>query len=241
MGETPAKSKPLKSLGSFRVRNRKIHRNDLWFEWKQVCLSYEDATNCLVSVSRSDPGALKSKDPWKSMPSWSKSKAWIWIGNHTRGRRSQGLWPDEGILSDPRGLVRIVIVLLSRRSRCPIALTQSGHEADHEIGVLLSIKEEQRPRFLDSSSEVVRHLTSTDRRFPRADGQPSFLRAVCQLDRSTDLNYSTKSPRPFLGIAYASLLCLILLSLSVTTQHSLAQEPKENINKNELRRNEHPL
>ena len=41
-----------------------------------------------------------------------------------------------------------------------------------------------------------------------------------------------------LGIAYASLLCLILSVARCNDQHDLAQDPKRNINKNELRRND---
>ncbi len=45
---------------------------------------------------------------------------------------------------------------------------------------------------------------------------------------------STKSPRPFLMLA----LVLDPLSLGVTTSMIWAQDPKRNINKNELRRND---
>ena len=41
-----------------------------------------------------------------------------------------------------------------------------------------------------------------------------------------------------LGIAYASLLCLILLSLGVTTSMIWRKTPKEILTKNELRRND---
>ena len=248
MGETPAKEQTFKIVGIFSGKKQEKFTgmtSDL--SENQVYLPYEDATSSLVSVSKKWPRSpLASKILRKSMPSWSKLKAWIWIWQSLRVVEDRKAFDQMKESSQTlEGLVRImmIVLLVTGAGALSLLLSLWTRERIHEIGVLLSIGKSKGRIFRQFLLEVV--LVSLLAVIPafligRMVSHRFLEQFVGQTGQQQTLDLLNQIPQGLsLGIAYASLLCLILLSLGVTTSMIWRKTPKEILTKIELRRKWH--
>ena len=240
MGETPAKEQTFKIVGIFSGKKQEKFTgmtSDL--SENQVYLSYEDATKLLglsqqevtqVTFGVKDPEKIdallkqvKSLDlDWQSLRVVEDRKAFDQMKES-----SQTL----------EGLVRImmIVLLVTGAGALSLLLSLWTRERIHEIGVLLSIGKSKGRIFRQFLLEVV--LVSLLAVIPALlIGQMvshRFLEQfVGQTGQQQTLKLLNQIPQGLsLGIAYASLLCLILLSLGVTTSMIWRKSPKEILTK----------
>ena len=132
------------------------------------------------------------------------------------------------------GLVRImmIVLLVTGAGALSLLLSLWTRERIHEIGVLLSIGKSKGRIFRQFLLEVV--LVSLLAVLPAfligRMVSHRFLEQFVGQTGQADPRLAQVPQGLSLGIAYASLLCLILLSLGVTTS-MIWQDPKRNINK----------
>ena len=240
MGETPAKEQIFKIVGIFSGKKQEKFTgmtSDL--SENQVYLSYEDATKLLglsqqevtqVTFGVKDPEKIdailkqvKSLDlDWQSLRVVEDRKAFDQMKES-----SQTL----------EGLVRImmIVLLVTGAGALSLLLSLWTRERIHEIGVLLSIGKSKGRIFRQFLLEVV--LVSLLAVIPafligRMVSHRFLEQFVGQTGQQQTLDLLHQIPQGLsLGIAYASLLCLILLSLGVTTSMIWRKTPKEILTK----------
>lgn len=240
MGETPAKEQIFKIVGIFSGKKQEKFTgmtSDL--SENQVYLSYEDATKLLglsqqevtqVTFGVKDPEKIdallkqvKSLDlDWQSLRVVEDRKAFDQMKES-----SQTL----------EGLVRImmIVLLVTGAGALSLLLSLWTRERIHEIGVLLSIGKSKGRIFRQFLLEVV--LVSLLAVIPafligRMVSHRFLEQFVGQTGQQQTLDLLHQIPQGLsLGIAYASLLCLILLSLGVTTSMIWRKSPKEILTK----------
>ena len=135
------------------------------------------------------------------------------------------------------GLVRImmIVLLVTGAGALSLLLSLWTRERIHEIGVLLSIGKSKGRIFRQFLLEVV--LVSLLAVIPafligRMVSHRFLEQFVGQTGQQQTLDLLNQVPQGLsLGIAYASLLCLILLSLGVTTSMIWRKSPKEILTK----------
>ena len=135
------------------------------------------------------------------------------------------------------GLVRImmIVLLVTGAGALSLLLSLWTRERIHEIGVLLSIGKSKGRIFRQFLLEVV--LVSLLTVIPsfligRMVSHRFLEQFVGQTGQQQTLELLNQIPQGLsLGIAYASLLCLILLSLGVTTSMIWRKSPKEILTK----------
>lgn len=240
MGETPAKEQTFKIVGIFSGKKQEKFTgmtSDL--SENQVYLPYEDATKLLglsqqevtqVTFGVKDPEKIdallkqvKSLDlDWQSLRVVEDRKAFDQMKES-----SQTL----------EGLVRImmIVLLVTGAGALSLLLSLWTRERIHEIGVLLSIGKSKGRIFRQFLLEVV--LVSLLAVIPafligRMVSHRFLEQFVGQTGQQQTLDLLHQIPQGLsLGIAYASLLCLILLSLGVTTSMIWRKSPKEILTK----------
>ena len=240
MGETPAKEQTFKIVGIFSGKKQEKFTgmtSDL--SENQVYLPYEDATKLLglgqqevtqVTFGVKDPEKIdallkqvKSLDlDWQSLRVVEDRKAFDQMKES-----SQTL----------EGLVRImmIVLLVTGAGALSLLLSLWTRERIHEIGVLLSIGKSKGRIFGQFLLEVV--LVSLLALIPafligRMISHRFLEQFVGQTGQQQTLDLLHQIPQGLsLGIAYASLLCLILLSLGVTTSMIWRKTPKEILTK----------
>ena len=240
MGETPAKEQTFKIVGIFSGKKQEKFTgmtSDL--SENQVYLPYEDATKLLglsqqevtqVTFGVKDPEKIdallkqvKSLDlDWQSLRLVEDRKAFDQMKES-----SQTL----------EGLVRImmIVLLVTGAGALSLLLSLWTRERIHEIGVLLSIGKSKGRIFRQFLLEVV--LVSLLAVIPafligRMVSHRFLEQFVGQTGQQQTLDLLNQVPQGLsLGIAYASLLCLILLSLGVTTSMIWRKTPKEILTK----------
>ena len=240
MGETPAKEQTFKIVGIFSGKKQEKFTgmtSDL--SENQVYLPYEDATKLLclsqqevtqVTFGVKDPEKIdallkqvKSLDlDWQSLRVVEDRKAFDQMKES-----SQTL----------EGLVRImmIVLLVTGAGALSLLLSLWTRERIHEIGVLLSIGKSKGRIFRQFLLEVV--LVSLLAVIPaffigRMVSHRFLEQFVGQTGQQQTLELLNQIPQGLsLGIAYASLLCLILLSLGVTTSMIWRKSPKEILTK----------
>ena len=240
MGETPAKEQIFKIVGIFSGKKQEKFTgmtSDL--SENQVYLSYEDATKLLclsqqevtqVTFGVKDPEKIdallkqvKSLDlDWQSLRVVEDRKAFDQMKES-----SQTL----------EGLVRImmIVLLVTGAGALSLLLSLWTRERIHEIGVLLSIGKSKGRIFRQFLLEVV--LVSLLAVIPafligRMVSHRFLEQFVGETGQQQTLDLLHQIPQGLsLGIAYASLLCLILLSLGVTTSMIWRKSPKEILTK----------
>lgn len=240
MGETPAKEQTFKIVGIFSGKKQEKFTgmtSDL--SENQVYLSYEDATKLLglsqqevtqVTFGVKDPEKIdallkqvKSLDlDWQSLRVVEDRKAFDQMKES-----SQTL----------EGLVRImmIVLLVTGAGALSLLLSLWTRERIHEIGVLLAIGKSKGRIFRQFLLEVV--LVSLLAVIPafligRMVSRRFLEQFVGQTGQQQTLELLNQIPQGLsLGIAYASLLCLILLSLGVTTSMIWRKSPKEILTK----------
>ena len=240
MGETPAKEQTFKIIGIFSGKKQEKFTgmtSDL--SENQVYLPYEDATKLLglsqqevtqVTFGVKDPEKIdallkqvKSLDlDWQSLRVVEDRKAFDQMKES-----SQTL----------EGLVRImmIVLLVTGAGALSLLLSLWTRERIHEIGVLLSIGKSKGRIFGQFLLEVV--LVSLLALIPafligRMISHRFLEQFVGQTGQQQTLDLLHQIPQGLsLGIAYASLLCLILLSLGVTTSMIWRKSPKEILTK----------
>lgn len=202
----------------------------------QVYLSYEDATKLLgLSQQEVTQVTFGVKDPEKI--------------DALLKRQSLDLdWQSLRVVEDRKafdqmkessqtleGLVRImmIVLLVTGAGALSLLLSLWTRERIHEIGVLLSIGK-SKAGSLDSSLEVVLVSLAVIPAFliGRMVSHRFLEQFVGQTGQQQTLELLNQVPQGLsLGIAYASLLCLILLSLGVTTSMIWRKSPKEILTK----------
>lgn len=240
MGETPAKEQTFKIVGIFSGKKQEKFTgmtSDL--SENQVYLPYEDVTKLLglsqqevtqVTFGVKDPEKIdallkqvKSLDlDWQSLRVVEDRKAFDQMKES-----SQTL----------EGLVRImmIVLLVTGAGALSLLLSLWTRERIHEIGVLLSIGKSKGRIFRQFLLEVV--LVSLLAVIPafligRMVSHRFLEQFVGQTGQQQTLDLLHQIPQGLsLGIAYASLLCLILLSLGVTTSMIWRKTPKEILTK----------
>ena len=240
MGETPAKEQTFKIVGIFSGKKQEKFTgmtSDL--SENQVYLPYEDATKLLglsqqevtqVTFGVKDPEKIdallkqvKSLDlDWQSLRVVEDRKAFDQMKES-----SQTL----------EGLVRImmIVLLVTGAGALSLLLSLWTRERIHEIGVLLSIGKSKGRIFGQFLLEVV--LVSLLALIPafligRMISHRFLEQFVGQTGQQQTLDLLHQIPQGLsLGIAYASLLCLILLSLGATTSMIWRKTPKEILTK----------
>ena len=240
MGETPAKEQNFKIVGIFSGKKQEKFTgmtSDL--SENQVYLPYEDATKLLglsqqevtqVTFGVKDPEKIdallkqvKSLDlDWQSLRVVEDRKAFDQMKES-----SQTL----------EGLVRImmIVLLVTGAGALSLLLSLWTRERIHEIGVLLSIGKSKGRIFGQFLLEVV--LVSLLALIPafligRMISHRFLEQFVGQTGQQQTLELLHQIPQGLsLGIAYASLLCLILLSLGATTSMIWRKTPKEILTK----------
>ena len=240
MGETPAKEQTFKIVGIFSGKKQEKFTgmtSDL--SENQVYLSYEDATKLLglsqqevtqVTFGVKDPEKIdallkqvKSLDlDWQSLRVVEDRKAFDQMKES-----SQTL----------EGLVRImmIVLLVTGAGALSLLLSLWTRERIHEIGVLLSIGKSKGRIFGQFLLEVV--LVSLLAVIPafligRMVSQRFLEQFVGETGQQQTLDLLHQIPQGLsLGIAYASLLGLILLSLGATTSLIWRKTPKEILTK----------
>ena len=240
MGETPAKEQIFKIVGIFSGKKQEKFTgmtSDL--SENQVYLSYEDATKLLglsqqevtqVTFGVKDPEKIdallkqvKSMDlDWQSLRVVEDRKAFDQMKES-----SQTL----------EGLVRImmIVLLVTGAGALSLLLSLWTWERIHEIGVLLSIGKSKGRIFGQFLLEVV--LVSLLAVIPafligRMVSHRFLEQFVGETGQQQTLDLLHQIPQGLsLGIAYASLLGLILLSLGATTSLIWRKTPKEILTK----------
>ena len=240
MGETPAKEQTFKIIGIFSGKKQEKFTgmtSDL--SENQVYLPYEDAAKLLglsqqevtqVTFGVKDPEKIdailkqvKSLDlDWQSLRVVEDRKAFDQMKES-----SQTL----------EGLVRImmIVLLVTGAGALSLLLSLWTRERIHEIGVLLSIGKSKGRIFGQFLLEVV--LVSLLALIPafligRMISHRFLEQFVGQTGQQQTLDLLHQIPQGLsLGIAYASLLCLILLSLGATTSMIWRKTPKEILTK----------
>lgn len=240
MGKIPAKEQTFKIVGIFSGKKQEKFTgmtSDL--SENQVYLPYEDATKLLglsqqevtqVTFGVKDPEKIdallkqvKSLDlDWQSLRVVEDRKAFDQMKES-----SQTL----------EGLVRImmIVLLVTGAGALSLLLSLWTRERIHEIGVLLSIGKSKGRIFRQFLLEVV--LVSLLAVLPafligRMVSHRFLEQFVGQTGQQQTLDLLNQIPQGLsLGIAYASLLCLILLSLGVTTSMIWRKSPKEILTK----------
>ena len=240
MGETPAKEQTFKIVGIFSGKKQEKFTgmtSDL--SENQVYLPYEDTTKLLglsqqevtqVTFGVKDPEKIdallkqvKSLDlDWQSLRVVEDRKAFDQMKES-----SQTL----------EGLVRImmIVLLVTGAGALSLLLSLWTRERIHEIGVLLSIGKSKGRIFGQFLLEVV--LVSLLAVVPafligRMISHRFLEQFVGQTGQQQTLDLLHQIPQGLsLGIAYASLLCLILLSLGATTSMIWRKTPKEILTK----------
>ena len=240
MGETPAKEQTFKIVGIFSGKKQEKFTgmtSDL--SENQVYLSYEDATKLLglsqqevtqVTFGVKDPEKIdallkqvKNLDlDWQSLRVVEDRKAFDQMKES-----SQTL----------EGLVRImmIVLLVTGAGALSLLLSLWTRERIHEIGVLLSIGKSKGRIFGQFLLEVV--LVSLLAVIPafligRMVSYRFLEQFVGETGQQQTLDLLHQIPQGLsLGIAYASLLGLILLSLGATTSLIWRKTPKEILTK----------
>ena len=240
MGETPAKEQTFKIVGIFSGKKQEKFTgmtSDL--SENQVYLPYEDATKLLglsqqevtqVTFGVKDPEKIdallkqvKSLDlDWQSLRVVEDRKAFDQMKES-----SQTL----------EGLVRImmIVLLVTGAGALSLLLSLWTRERIHEIGVLLSIGKSKGRIFGQFLLEVV--LVSLLAVIPafligRMVSHRFLEQFVGETGQQQALDLLNQIPQGLsLGIAYASLLGLILLSLGATTSLIWRKTPKEILTK----------
>ena len=240
MGETPAKEQTFKIVGIFSGKKQEKFTgmtSDL--SENQVYLPYEDATKLLglsqqevtqVTFGVKDPEKIdallkqvKSLDlDWQSLRVVEDRKAFDQMKES-----SQTL----------EGLVRImmIVLLVTGAGALSLLLSLWTRERIHEIGVLLSIGKSKGRIFGQFLLEVV--LVSLLAVIPafligRMVSHRFLEQFVGETGQQQTLDLLHQIPQGLsLGIAYASLLGLILLSLGATTSLIWRKTPKEILTK----------
>ena len=240
MGETPAKEQTFEIVGIFSGKKQEKFTgmtSDL--SENQVYLPYEDATKLLglsqqevtqVTFGVKDPEKIdallkqvKSLDlDWQSLRLVEDRKAFDQMKES-----SQTL----------EGLVRImmIVLLVTGAGALSLLLSLWTRERIHEIGVLLSIGKSKGRIFGQFLLEVV--LVSLLAVIPafligRMVSQRFLEQFVGETGQQQTLDLLHQIPQGLsLGIAYASLLGLILLSLGATTSLIWRKTPKEILTK----------
>ena len=240
MGETPAKEQTFKIVGIFSGKKQEKFTgmtSDL--SENQVYLPYEDATKLLglsqqevtqVTFGVKDPEKIdallkqvKSLDlDWQSLRVVEDRKAFDQMKES-----SQTL----------EGLVRIMMIvfLVTGAGALSLLLSLWTRERIHEIGVLLSIGKSKGRIFGQFLLEVV--LVSLLAVIPafligRMVSHRFLEQFVGETGQQQALDLLNQIPQGLsLGIAYASLLGLILLSLGATTSLIWRKTPKEILTK----------
>ena len=240
MGETPAKEQTFKIVGIFSGKKQEKFTgmtSDL--SENQVYLPYEDATKLLglsqqevtqVTFGVKDPEKIdallkqvKSLDlDWQSLRVVEDRKAFDQMKES-----SQTL----------EGLVRImmIVLLVTGAGALSLLLSLWTRERIHEIGVLLSIGKSKGRIFGQFLLEVV--LVSLLAVIPafligRMVSHRFLEQFVGETGQQQTLDLLHQIPQGLsLGIAYASLLGLILLSLGATTSMIWRKTPKEILTK----------
>lgn len=240
MGETPAKEQIFKIVGIFSGKKQEKFTgmtSDL--SENQVYLPYEDATKLLgFSQQEVTQVTFGVKDPEK-------------IDALLKQVKSLNLdWQSLRVVEDHKafdqmkessqtleGLVRImmIVLLVTGAGALSLLLSLWTRERIHEIGVLLSIGKSKGRIFRQFLLEVV--LVSLLAVIPafligRMVSHRFLEQFVGQTGQQQTLELLNQIPQGLsLGIAYASLLCLILLSLGVTTSMIWRKSPKEILTK----------
>ena len=240
MGETPAKEQTFEIVGIFSGKKQEKFTgmtSDL--SENQVYLPYEDATKLLglsqqevtqVTFGVKDPEQIdallkqvKSLDlDWQSLRLVEDRKAFDQMKES-----SQTL----------EGLVRImmIVLLVTGAGALSLLLSLWTRERIHEIGVLLSIGKSKGRIFGQFLLEVV--LVSLLAVLPafligRMISHRFLEQFVGETGQQQTLDLLHQIPQGLsLGIAYASLLGLILLSLGATTSLIWRKTPKEILTK----------
>ena len=240
MGETPAKEQIFKIVGIFSGKKQEKFTgmtSDL--SENQVYLSYEDATKLLgLSQQEVTQVTFGVKDPEKidALLKQVKSLNLDWQSLRVvEDRKAFDQMKESSQTLE--GLVRIMMIFLLVTGAGALSLLLSlwTRERIHEIGVLLSIGKSKGRIFRQFLLEVV--LVSLLAVIPafligRMVSHRFLEQFVGQTGQQQTLDLLNQVPQGLsLGIAYASLLCLILLSLGVTTSMIWRKTPKEILTK----------
>ena len=240
MGETPAKEQIFKIVGIFSGKKQEKFTgmtSDL--SENQVYLSYEDATKLLgLSQQEVTQVTFGVKDPEKIDALLKKVKSLDLDWQSLRVVEDRKAFDQMKESSQTlEGLVRImmIVLLVTGAGALSLLLSLWTRERIHEIGVLLSIGKSKGRIFRQFLLEVV--LVSLLAVIPafligRMVSHRFLEQFVGQTGQQQTLDLLNQIPQGLsLGIAYASLLCLILLSLGVTTSMIWRKTPKEILTK----------
>ncbi len=240
MGETPAKEQIFKIVGIFSGKKQEKFTgmtSDL--SENQVYLPYEDATKLLgLSQQEVTQVTFGVKDPEKidALLKQVKSLNLDWQSLRVvEDRKAFDQMKESSQTLE--GLVRImmIVLLVTGAGALSLLLSLWTRERIHEIGVLLSIGKSKGRIFRQFLLEVV--LVSLLAVIPafligRMVSHRFLEQFVGQTGQQQTLDLLHQIPQGLsLGIAYASLLCLILLSLGVTTSMIWRKSPKEILTK----------
>ena len=240
MGETPAKEQIFKIVGIFSGKKQEKFTgmtSDL--SENQVYLPYEDATKLLgLSQQEVTQATFGVKDPEKidALLKQVKSLDLDWQSLRVvEDRKAFDQMKESSQTLE--GLVRImmIVLLVTGAGALSLLLSLWTRERIHEIGVLLSIGKSKGRIFRQFLLEVV--LVSLLAVIPafligRMVSHRFLEQFVGQTGQQQTLDLLHQIPQGLsLGIAYASLLCLILLSLGVTTSMIWRKSPKEILTK----------
>ncbi len=240
MGETPAKEQIFKIVGIFSGKKQEKFTgmtSDL--SENQVYLPYEDATKLLgLSQQEVTQVTFGVKDPEKidALLKQVKSLNLDWQSLRVvEDRKAFDQMKESSQTLE--GLVRImmIVLLVTGAGALSLLLSLWTRERIHEIGVLLSIGKSKGRIFRQFLLEVV--LVSLLAVIPafligRMVSHRFLEQFVGQTGQQQTLDLLHQIPQGLsLGIAYVSLLCLILLSLGVTTSMIWRKTPKEILTK----------
>ena len=240
MGETPAKEQTFKIVGIFSGKKQEKFTgmtSDL--SENQVYLPYEDATKLLgLSQQEVTQVTFGVKDPEKidALLKQVKSLNLDWQSLRlVEDRKAFDQMKESSQTLE--GLVRImmIVLLVTGAGALSLLLSLWTRERIHEIGVLLSIGKSKGRIFGQFLLEVV--LVSLLALIPafligRMISHRFLEQFVGQTGQQQTLELLHQIPQGLsLGIAYASLLCLILLSLGATTSMIWRKTPKEILTK----------
>jgi len=240
MGETPAKEQTFEIVGIFSGKKQEKFTgmtSDL--SENQVYLPYEDATKLLgLSQQEVTQVTFGVKDPEKidALLKQVKSLNLDWQSLRVvEDRKAFDQMKESSQTLE--GLVRImmIVLLVTGAGALSLLLSLWTRERIHEIGVLLSIGKSKGRIFRQFLLEVV--LVSLLAVIPafligRMVSHRFLEQFVGQTGQQQTLELLNQIPQGLsLGIAYASLLCLILLSLGVTTSMIWRKSPKEILTK----------
>ena len=240
MGETPAKEQTFKIVGIFSGKKQEKFTgmtSDL--SENQVYLPYEDATKLLgLSQQEVTQVTFGVKDPEKidALLKQVKSLDLDWQTLRlVEDRKAFDQMKESSQTLE--GLVRImmIVLLVTGAGALSLLLSLWTRERIHEIGVLLSIGKSKGRIFGQFLLEVV--LVSLLAVIPafligRMISHRFLEQFVGETGQQQTLDLLHQIPQGLsLGIAYASLLGLILLSLGATTSLIWRKTPKEILTK----------